>query len=467
MAKRKRRILVVDDEESMRKLLTHVLSTEDCEVGGAADGKSALAALADGGWDLVVQDVKMPGMDGIELLRRIKDERPETLVIVITAFGTWETAVEAMRLGAYDYITKPFDTDLIRAVVARVLERKDAAAELKGRRDGVPAHLAGNTPAMQEVLRLIRRIGPSDATVLIQGESGTGKELVARAIHWESLRANESFLAVNCGGFSETLLESELFGHVKGAFTGAVADKKGLLEVADRGTFFLDEVAEMSTATQVKFLRVLEAREFLSVGSVEPRRADVRFITATNKDIDRMVDEGKFREDLYYRLNVIRIVLPPLRERKEDIPLLAGHFLARAAARTEKEFSGFDEEAMGLLLLHDWPGNVRELENAVERAVALAEGPEIRGADVAATVARKRRPEDISSYRIPLSGINLEGAVEDVERKYIRAALEMTGGNLTQAAKILGTSFRSIRYRVKKLGLDREKSGEDGKGTDE
>jgi len=459
MAKRKRRILVVDDEESMRKLLTHVLSTEDCEVGGAADGKSALAALADGGWDLVVQDVKMPGMDGIELLRRIKDERPETLVIVITAFGTWETAVEAMRLGAYDYITKPFDTDLIRAVVTRVLERRDAAAELKGRRDGVPAHLAGNTPAMQEVLRLIRRIGPSDATVLIQGESGTGKELVARAIHWESLRANEPFLAVNCGGFSETLLESELFGHIRGSFTGAVADKKGLLEVADRGTFFLDEVAEMSTATQVKFLRVLEAREFLSVGSVEPRRADVRFITATNKDIDRMVDEGKFREDLYYRLNVIRIVLPPLRERREDIPLLAGHFLARSAARTEKEFSGFDEEAMGLLLLHDWPGNVRELENAVERAVALAEGPEIRGADVAATVARKRRPEDISSYRIPLSGINLEGAVEDVERKYIRAALEMTRGNLTQAAKLLGTSFRSLRYRVKKLKLDREEFG--------
>ncbi len=459
------RIIVVDDEPSMRKVLAAALSSEGHEVHTTDDGAEALKLYVTEEWELVIQDLKMPKMDGLELLRSLKESDPDACVIVITAFGTWDTAVEAMRLGAYDYLKKPFDNNHLRSVVAKALERRrSGAASLRSQAD-VPSSaaeaLTGNDPRIREIIDVIRRISPTDSTVLISGESGTGKERVARAIHAESLRAAEPLIPVNCGAFTETLLESELFGHVRGSFTGAVADKKGLLEVADRGTLFLDEVGEMSPQTQVKLLRALENRSFRPVGGVSDRFVDLRFIAATNRDLQDMVARGTFREDLYYRLNVIPLEVPPLRARKGDIPLLAGQFLAKYAAKVGKPISVIAEGAANWLKDYDWPGNVRELENTIERAVALARTDQLTIDDLAASSPPRGSSlpsagvasTHASAADLPETGMDLAEHLANVEKEFIGKALAATGGNLTRAAKLLGMTFRAIRYKVQKYGL--------------
>jgi len=459
------RIIVVDDEPSMRKVLDAALSSEGHEIHTTDDGAEALGLYTGGDWELVIQDLKMPKMDGLELLRSLKEADPDACVIVITAFGTWDTAVEAMRLGAYDYLKKPFDNDHLRSVVSKALERRRSGAASTRPQGDAPSSaaeaLTGNDPRIREIVDVIRRVAPTDSTVLISGESGTGKERVARAIHAESLRSAEPLIPVNCGAFTETLLESELFGHVRGSFTGAVADKKGLLEVADRGTLFLDEVGEMSPQTQVKLLRALENRSFRPVGGVSDRFVDVRFIAATNRDLQNMVARGTFREDLYYRLNVIPLEVPPLRARKGDTPLLAGQFLAKYAAKVGKPISVISEKAADWLKAYDWPGNVRELENTIERAVALARSNELTIDDLAASSAARPGPatpagtlqNDLQAADLPESGMDLAEHLASVEREFIRKALAATGGNLTRAAKLLGMTFRAIRYKVQKYDL--------------
>ncbi len=450
------RIIIVDDEPNMRQILSILLTGEGHEVFTTDDGHEALEKIVSEKWDVVIQDVRMPKMHGLELLKAIGEVDDAPLVLVITAFSTWDDAVAAMRLGAHDYIKKPFDNEHIKTAVANAVQRRRLWERLKA--EGVERRfhftdMLGNSGGMQEVMRLIRRAAPTDSTILITGESGTGKELVARAIHYGSPRAQDPFIPVNCGAFTESLLESELFGHLRGSFTGAVADKKGLLEIADRGTFFLDEVAEMSPATQVKFLRVLENREFKPVGDVETHSVDVRFITATNQDPEKAVREGRLREDLFYRLNVILIHIPPLRDRKEDVPLLAGHFLALYSDRMRQSVERIDEDAMELLVNYDWPGNVRELENTIERAVALTEKHIVTRDDLAGRI-REPVPPALGG-----DGVDLEKHLETVERSFILRALRATGGNVTKAAELLRIPFRSIRYRIKKLGIDRKEFG--------
>ncbi|HOX05984.1 MAG TPA: sigma-54 dependent transcriptional regulator [Planctomycetota bacterium] len=459
------RILVVDDEVSMRKVLSAVLGSDGHEVRATDDGNEAIAAFADGSWDLVIEDLRMPKMHGLELLGRLKGIDPAAMVIVMTAFGTWDTAVEAMRLGAYDYLKKPCDNEHLRAVVAKAIARRRAGAtSARFRANTSPAVevLIGNDPRMREVMDVIRRVAPTDSTVLIQGESGTGKELAAASIHSQSLRADGPFIDINCGAFAETLLDSELFGHIKGAFTGAVADKMGLMEAADQGTLFLDEVAELSPATQVKLLRVLETRQFRPVGGVNDKRVDVRFIAATNRNLAELVTSGAFREDLFFRLNVIPLVIPPLRDRRGDIPQLAGFFLAKHAARTGRQITTIDEGAAEWLKCHDWPGNVRELENTIERAVALTRSDRLTVEDLAATsnplraapasapTASQTRTDPIAT---PPAGMNLDEHLAAIEKDFILKALASTGGNMTEAAKLLGMTFRAIRYKVRKYGL--------------
>jgi two-component system response regulator PilR (NtrC family) len=397
-------------------------------------------------------------MDGTELLKVIKSEAPDVPVIVITAFSSWDSAVEAMRLGAYDYVRKPFDTDAIRSVVGRALEKR---AYLRVCPDHLRAEarssseMIGNNPLIQEVFRMVNLIAPTDSTVLIQGESGTGKEIVARAIHKRSHRRERPFIPVNCSAFTESLLESELFGHVRGAFTGAFDNKQGLFRAANGGTLFLDEVADMTLTTQVKILRVLEERKISPVGSTEQHPIDVRIIAATNKTMEEEVRGKSFREDLYYRLNVIPLYLPALRDRKDDIPLLTGHFLAKYSRQMRKDVTRISDRARQALYDYDWPGNVRELENIIQRHVALSSGDTIENLTISG------RPEKAGeaipgsapppASLIPDDGIDLELELENYERGYLKAALKRTQGNLTNAAKLLGMSYRSIRYRVKKL----------------
>jgi len=460
-----RTVLVADDETGLRELLTIVLEGEGYQVLVASDGRSALDLFRVNkqSIDLVIQDLKMPEIDGIRLLSHYREEAPGLPIIVITAFSSWDNAVEAMRLGAYDYIKKPFDTEAIRQVVNRAIERKtflescpDAMrAELSSRPE-----MIGNHRSVQKVMQLVLQVAPTDSTVFIQGESGTGKELVARAVHYRSHRRDAPFISVNCSAFTETLLESELFGHKRGSFTGAVADTEGFFQAADGGTLFLDEVADMSLTTQVKMLRVLEERKVTPVGSTESRPIDVRIIAATNKDIVEEIRARHFREDLYYRLNVIPVWLPPLRERKDDIPLLAGYFLAKYARQMGKRVTGITAEARETLRQYDWPGNVRELENVIQRHVALCAGSSIdelqllRSRSVRGSEPAVEAPQE--EAMIPTAGIDLEERLADYERSYLREALRITGGNLTNAARILGMSYRSMRYRVKKLNVREE-----------
>ena len=452
-------ILIVDDERSMREFLAIHLRRAGHRVEAAPGGSEALATLKGREFDVVITDLRMPDVDGMAVLEQSKKLHPDTQVIVVTAFATTETAIAAMKAGAYDYLTKPFKIDEVSLVVDRALERRTLARENLALRDEIKGRyrldrLLGKSPPMQRVFDTLRKTGHGRASVLLIGESGTGKELAARALHELSQRADRPFVAVNCGAIPETLLESELFGHVRGSFTGAHADKQGLFEAAHTGTLLLDEVAELPVAMQVKLLRVLQERKIKPVGGVVEREVDVRIVAATNRDLETEVEKGTFRQDLFYRLDVIRLRLPPLRERREDIPLLVDHFLRKFSAEHGRQVAGVDPEAMQALIAYHFLGNVRELENLIERAVILTSGdrltidafPTLGGLSAAA-------PSLTSAPLVPESGLDLERVVEDFERSIIISALERTGGNRTEAARLLGVSFRSLRYRLSKLGI--------------
>ena len=459
------RVLVVDDEPSMRQMLTIALRREGYQVSTAEDGAAALAALAAGQLDLLITDVRMPEMSGVDLLREAKRIDPALSVVMMTAYGSKETVLEALRLGATDYVEKtPNLKDELVLRVRKELDRKRLQQEnVLLKRTLQSAHqfsnIIGGSGPMLEVFQLVETIAPTSSTVLITGESGTGKELVARAIHFNSQRKERPFVALNCGALSETLLDSELFGHVRGAFTGADANKKGLIEVAEKGTIFLDEIGEMSPVVQVKLLRVLQERKFRRLGGTEEVEADIRIIAATNRDLSKMVEEEKFRQDLYYRINVINVHLPPLRERVEDIPLLAEHFVAKFAKHMGKTIEGISGDALSILRRYHWPGNIRELENAIERGVALErnsiimpESLSIIGTKVAADApaAPQAAPDPATMLG---SGFDLEQHVQDIEREYIAEALRRAGGVKVRAAELLGMSFRSFRYYTKKYNL--------------
>ena len=455
------RILVVDDERSMRELLAIVLRREGYEVLLAENGRSAVAALEREPVDLLISDIKMPDMSGVEVLRAAKKIDKDILGIMITAFASTDTAVEAMRLGACDYLSKPFDVDLLKMKVREKIENRQLRQEnvLLKRTLGLShqfANIIGRSEAMLEVFKMIETVSRTNSTILLTGESGTGKGLVAQAIHFHSLRRDKPMVSLNCGAMPETLLESELFGHMRGAFTGADQNKKGLLEVAERGTVFLDEIGEMSAVMQVKLLRVLQERRFRRVGGLEEQLADIRVIAATNQDLTKAVAESRFREDLYYRINVIPIVLPALRDRREDIPLIAEHFLTKYSEQMGKPITGISHDALEMLLNHDWPGNIRELENVLERAVALEATPTILADSLPAAIrGESARLSSVAAAPdvLPASGFDLEAHVKEIEMGYIAEALKRAGGVQVKAAELLGMSFRSFRYYVKKYNL--------------
>lgn len=452
------RILVVDDEQSMRELLAIVLRRDGYDVVLAENGRTALSVLERQPIDLLISDIKMPDMSGVDVLRAAKQLDRDILGIMITAFASTETAVDALRMGAYDYLSKPFDVDELKLVVRNALERRQLRQEnvlLKRalQTTNTFSNIVGRSDVMLSVFTLIETIAPTNSTILITGESGTGKELVARAVHFNSLRRDRPFVAVNCGALPEPLLESELFGHMRGSFTGASANKKGLVEVAERGTIFLDELGEMSPMMQVKLLRVLQERRFRRVGGTEELEADIRVIAATNQDLAKMVSDGRFREDLYYRINVIQVPLPPLRDRPEDVPLLAAHFLGKFREAIGKDIASISQEALALLEAYDWPGNIRELENVIERAVALERSPTILPESLPPHLQGGSNRHDGERTELPAEGIDLEAHVENVERDYIAQALKRAGGKQSKAAELLGMSFRSFRYYVKKYNL--------------
>jgi two-component system NtrC family response regulator len=447
------RIVVVDDEPAQRELIGGFLAKQGHEVFPAASGAEALAHVKDRQVDLVLSDCRMPGMSGPELLLGIKAVNPEVPLILMTAYGTVETAVQAMKDGAADYLTKPLDLEELLLRLARVAEQSRLRSEVRDLQARlVERHrlegIIGESGRMQEVLALAKRVAPSNATVLIRGESGTGKELIARAIHFNSPRAGGPLVNLNCAALPEQLLESELFGHEKGAFTGAVAQRKGRFEQADGGSIFLDEIGDLSPTLQVKLLRVLQERQFERVGGNRTLTVDVRVLAATHRDLERAMREGTFRDDLYYRLNVVTIQIPPLRERREDISLLLDHFLRKFAAKNRRDVTGLTAAARDALLKYDYPGNVRELENIVERAILLCRGRVIDLEDLPATVRPGQRSADE-----PLPK-DLPGVLADIERQAIESALERSGGVQTQAAAALGISERVLRYKMKKYGLE-------------
>ncbi|MFT3691806.1 MAG: sigma-54 dependent transcriptional regulator [Kofleriaceae bacterium] len=457
-------ILVVDDEQSMRDFLAIYLRRSGHQVTTAVNGSEAAGRIGDGGFDLVITDLRMPGeLDGLGLLKAIKASPATTPeVIVMTAYASTDTALSAMKQGAYDYLTKPFKLDEIEAVVNRALEKRALVAENLTLRERVAgkarlAQIIGKSRAMQQVFELIGKIHSTRTSVLITGESGTGKELVARALHTEGARGPQPFVAVNCGAIPEALMESELFGHKRGAFTGAIADKRGLFLEANGGTLFLDEIGELSLGLQVKLLRALQERKIKPVGETEELEVDVRIIAATNRDLEADVAAGSFRADLYYRLNVIEVRIPPLRHRREDIPALAEHFLRRFTAE-QRRSAQLTAEAMRKLEALDFPGNVRELENVIERAVALTSGPLIGADDLPDPKPRAKLPA--APVELPADGIDLDQLLGEFERGWVVRALEQTNGVQKKAASLLGISFRSFRYRLEKLGLKEKDEGE-------
>ncbi|MBD3307053.1 response regulator [candidate division KSB3 bacterium] len=459
-------LLIVDDEQSMRDFLAIMLKKEGYDVVTVEDGEEALKAIQEDIYDLMITDMKMPGMSGLEVLRRTKQISPNTLVIVITAFSSTEDAVLAMKQGALDYITKPFEIEKIKLVIKNALERKRLHEEHDYYKQQYEhkfdvSNIVGTSGSIQQIFDVIKRVSTSKSTVLITGESGTGKELIARAIHQNSPRKDQPFVTVSCGAIPENLLESELFGHIKGAFTGAIANKMGLFEVANMGTLFLDEVGELPLLIQVKLLRVLQERQFKRVGGTKDISVDVRIIAATNRDLRQMVADNTFRDDLFYRLNVIPVHLPPLRERTKDIPLLSQHFLEKYNREIGRHFTHITDNAMEQLLAYDWPGNIRELENVIERAVALETEPAIDTPSLPDSI-RGIPPqfESMIPLEIPPEGINLESIVEEVERDLLLKALEKTGWVKKHAAKLLNLSFRSFRYRLDKFDIDQERQSD-------
>jgi DNA-binding NtrC family response regulator len=443
-------VLVVDDDQTARRLLHEVMAREGYRVEAAETGREAIEKSGAAFFDVVLSDIRMPDRDGLEVLRALKRLAPETIVIMMTAFGSIETAIEAIKEGAYDYISKPFKLDEVRLTVRRALDHKKLLKEnIRFRKELRERYqlenIVGRSHSMLEVYKVIARVASSSSTVMIQGESGTGKELIAKAIHYNSPWADSPFVVVDCGALTETLLESELFGHVRGAFTGAVASKKGLLEDADGGTCFLDEVGGIGPTLQAKLLRFLQEREIKRVGSTDSVRLNVRVIAATNRDLEILAREGKFREDLFYRLSVVAIPLPPLRERKDDIPLLAEHFLAKYARQNKKQISHISPEAMVLLCAHDWPGNVRELEHVIERGVALTGSPVLLPEDLPAKL-RKEAGEAASS------GQSL--TLRELERQHIQRMLRVAGGNKTLAAQLLGVHRRTLYRLAERYQID-------------
>ncbi|HET6923548.1 MAG TPA: sigma-54 dependent transcriptional regulator [Anaeromyxobacteraceae bacterium] len=452
-----RKVLIVDDEESMRHLLSVILTDRGYEARAVSSGEDALKEIQARDYDAVLSDVRMPRMDGIRLLEAVKRLQPELTFIVMSAYGTQDDAIQAMKAGAYDYVSKPFKPDEVVLVLRKAEERERLQRENRRLRTELAEgyrleNIVGASEAMAEVLRQVRKVAPIKTTVLLAGESGTGKELVARALHELSPRASLPFVAVNCGAIPAELIESELFGHVRGAFTDAVRNKKGLFAEADGGTLFLDEVGELPPGLQVKLLRALQEEEIRRVGDTRPEKVDVRVVAATARDLGRAVKEGLFREDLYYRLNVVGIRLPPLRERAGDVAALARHFLAKyARLRPEGPAAGFTPEALEAMQGYRWPGNVRELEHAVERALVLSEGPAIREEDLPDEVrAPARAPAPVAP---PEGTLSIKQATRAVEEQLIRRALDRTGGNRTRAAEILEISYRALLYKIKEYGI--------------
>lgn len=446
-------ILIVDDEKNMRWALDRALKQEGYETLTAADGLEGLTVAQTEHPDLIVLDLKMPGMDGLSALKKLREWNSQLPVIMITAHGSVETAIEAVKAGAFDYITKPFDVEEIKLVISKALENRALVSEVAFLRSELERkysfeNIIGKGPKMQALFSLIEKLAETSASVIVYGESGTGKELVARAIHYRSARKGNPYIQVNCAALPETLLESELFGHEKGAFTGAVGRKPGRFELAHNGTIFLDEIGDISLPVQVKLLRVLQEKAFERVGGLETLKIDVRIIAATNQNLAQAIRDGRFREDLYYRLNVVPIHLPPLRERREDIPLLVEHFLKKFDP--QGRMRGPNCQAMKLLSEYHWPGNVRELENCLERAVIISSGPEITPADLPPEVAGIVAPgEPRKRFSLPGEGISLE----DVEKDLIVQALERSGGNQSRAARLLGITRHTLLYRMEKYGL--------------
>jgi len=465
------RILVVEDEKSMRDLLALMLRKEGYEVDTAESGVHARDRIADDpGFDLVISDISMPGMTGLDLLRHTKGTASSIAVILMTAYGSKETAIEALNAGAAYYVEKPFDLDEMKAVVRKTLEQKrlreenrDLRSENRGLREELKGRhrfgeLVGRSAKMRGIFQLIERVAGTGSTIMIQGESGTGKELIARAIHVHSGRGDAPFVSINCGALPDPLLESELFGHRKGSFTGATANKQGLFEAAGEGTVFLDEIGETTPAMQIKLLRVLQERRIRPVGGTDEIPVHARVITATNQDLERMVREKTFREDLFYRINVIPIHMPALREKPEDIPALAEHFLEKYRSLIGKPLRGIAKEAMESLEAYDWPGNVRQLENVIERAVALETGDVVTPESLPADVRRGGDREGRIDVILPDGGVDLDRHLEELRRRYMDEAMERSGGVQTRAAEMLGMTFRSFRYFAKKYGL----TGRDG-----
>ena len=451
----KARVLIVDDEKSMRDLLSITLEKEGYDVETAAGGELAIEMLHREMVDAVITDLRMPKVDGLQVLRAAKESSPDIAVIVITAVASTETAVEAMKLGAYDYITKPFKLDEVNLIVRNALERKRLRDEnLYLRRQLETQHrfenIIGKSARIAEVFDTIRKIADSPSTAMITGESGTGKELVARAIHFNSYRRDKPFMSVNCGAIPEGLMESELFGHVRGAFTGAVSNKVGLFSAAEGGTLFLDEITEIPPLLQVKLLRAIQLREIRRVGDTKDMKTDVRLIAASNRDLEGAVQDGILREDLFYRLNVIPIQLPALRERREDIPLLIAHFLQKFSKELGKDVRAVAPEAMAVLERYHWPGNIRELENVLERAIVLG-GADMVGVESLPESVRRERPvKGLESVEIPEDGLDLEATLDAIEGRYLQRALDRTGGVQTKAAELLKMTFRQFRYKLQK-----------------
>jgi len=450
------RILIIDDEESMRHMLSIILKKEGYEVVSAESGQQALKVLGKDDFNFILCDIRMPDMDGLEFLKVVRSQESgvRSVVIMMSAYGTIDTAVECMRLGAYDYISKPFKADEIIITLKKAEERERLKSEnirLKKafQEDFDFRNIIASSPQMLDIFNLIEKVAGYNTTVLITGESGTGKELIAKAIHYNGSRKDKPFIAINCGAIPETLLESELFGHVKGAFTDAVRNKSGLFEEADGGTIFLDEIGELPKELQVKLLRVLQEGELRKVGDSKSRKIDVRVIAATARDLSGEIKKGNFRDDLFYRLNVVPVTIPPLRERQGDIPLLVNHFTVIYAKKFSRPIKGADDEAMKYLISYPWPGNVRELENAIERAVILEDADMIKSENLPFI----KEPSAISHQPSANTGFSIKKAEEAIEKELITKALEMTHGNKTKAAELLEISHRALLYKIKGYGL--------------
>ena len=433
------KVLVVDDEKNQREIYTLILGDDGYEVTTAQSGEQALRFAGENSFDLVLTDYKMAGMDGLTLLNELLKLDPSIIVVMMTAHGSVESVKEALRGGAFDYLEKPIDRDQLLTVVQNAL----------GRLNRIDDEIIGQSEEMERVKKMILKVAGSSSTVMIRGDSGVGKERVARAIHKASPRANAVFQAVNCAAINENLIESELFGHEKGSFTGAHTQKKGQFETADQGTLFLDEIGDLNISMQAKILRALQEREIMRVGGTRPIKVDVRVITATNRDLEAMVKDGRFREDLYYRLNIIPIVIPPLRNRRDDIPPLVDFFIAKHIAGSHRPIRGLTAGARNLIMSYSWPGNVRQLESAIERAILLCEGNEIEVEDLPVEIRQEGTSAAAFNFKLPPEGISFD----DVERSLITQAMEQTNWNITRAAKLLGLSFRTLQYRLEKFGI--------------